>query len=128
MRKQYHLRPGLGGLLAWDIDRLIELSKELPVFQLPLSDIDDLDRPYWYDHGYVPTCRSVAEHARLINAADLSFPIILSAEGDVMDGMHRVAKAVLEGRSSIAARQFFVDPEPDFVGIDPGDLPYSKSN
>ena len=49
------------------------------------------------------------EHARLIDAADLSFPIILSADGRVMDGMHRVAKAALPGHETIAAVQFASD-------------------
>lgn len=124
MRKQYHFRPRPDGLRAWDVDRLIELARDLPVIDIPLSDIADLDRPYWYDHGYVPTVRSVAEHARLILDADLSFPIILSAGGGVMDGMHRVAKAVVEGRSRISARRFREDPEPDYVGKTPDELPY----
>jgi hypothetical protein len=64
------------------------------------------------------------EHVRLIERADLSFPIILSATGAVMDGMHRVAKALLEGRDEIEAVQFEEDPEPDHIGRGPSDLPY----
>jgi hypothetical protein len=64
------------------------------------------------------------EHVKLIDEADPSFPIILSASGAVMDGMHRVAKAALEGRIEIEAVQFEVDPEPDHVGLGPNDLPY----
>jgi hypothetical protein len=30
MRKHYHFQPGAAGLDAWDIDRLIELSRGLP--------------------------------------------------------------------------------------------------
>jgi hypothetical protein len=63
-------------------------------------------------------------HVRLIEEADLSYPIILSASGAVMDGMHRVAKAMREGRSRIEAVQFDEDPEPDHVGLGPHDLPY----
>lgn len=81
MRKQYHFRPGPDGLRAWDVDRLVALTEPLPVIEVPVAAIRELDETYWYDHGYAPTCRSVAEHARLINAADLSFPIILSADG-----------------------------------------------
>ena len=124
MRKQYHFRPGPQGLRAWDIDRLVMLTKNLPTIQVPLSAIGELDKPYWYDHGYLPTCRNVAEHARLILEADLAFPIILSSDGGVMDGMHRVAKAAMEGRSSLSAKQFLQDPEPDYVGVDPDQLPY----
>ena len=61
-----------------------------------------------------------------MEAADLSFPIILSSDGRVMDGMHRVAKAVLLARSTIKAVQFRDDPEPDYVGVSPDDLPYEE--
>lgn len=59
-----------------------------------------------------------------MDEADLSFPIILSASGAVMDGMHRVARAVLLGRQEIEAVQFERDPEPDHVGKRPHELPY----
>ena len=62
--------------------------------------------------------------SRLIEDADLSFPIILSSTGAVMDGMHRVAKAMLQRRTDIAAVRFDCDPEPDYVGRRPDDLPY----
>jgi hypothetical protein len=41
-----------------------------------------------------------------------------------MDGMHRVGKALLSGLASIEAVQFEHDPEPDYIGIQPEDLPY----
>jgi hypothetical protein len=40
-----------------------------------------------------------------------------------MDGMHRVAKALLDGREEIEAVQLERDPEPDYVGCRPEDLP-----
>ena len=100
------------------------LTKDLPTIQVQLGAIGELDQPYWYAHGYVPTCRNIAVHARLINEADLAFPIILSSDGGVMDGMHRVAKAAIAGHSTISARQFAQDPEPDYVGVEPDKLPY----
>ncbi len=94
MRKQYHFRESEKGLLAWDVHRLIELSFGLPVEQVPLSDIAELDETFWYGlEGDRPTCRSVALHAGLMERVDLSHPIILSSEGRVMDGMHRVCSA-----------------------------------
>ena len=59
--------------------------------------------------------------------ADLRYPIILSADGRVMDGMHRVAKAYLEGRETIQAVQFEVDPRPDYIGVEADDLPYDDA-
>ncbi len=61
------------------------------------------------------TCRDVVEHAQLILEADCDYPIILSAEGHVMDGMHRVAKACLLGLEEVPAVQFATDPEPDYI-------------
>lgn len=125
MRKQYHFRPSPSGLLAWDVDRLIELTAGLPPEEVPLDLISELDEPYWFGGGSEEaTCRAVADHARLMRDADLKYPIILSVDGRVMDGMHRVAKAYLEGRSAILAVRLRVDPAPDFVGVDENALPY----
>jgi hypothetical protein len=124
LRKQYHFRPGPGGLRAWDVHRLLALADPLPLVEVPLSAIRELDEPYWSGHGTPLTCREVAEHARLINEADLGFPIILSSDGRVMDGMHRAAKALMQSVDSLPAKRFAVDPEPDYVGVAPDDLPY----
>jgi hypothetical protein len=66
----------------------------------------------------------MVDHIRLIHVADMAFPIILSSQGAIMDGRHRVAKALLEGRTEIEAVQFVTDPEPDYIGRGPEDLPY----
>ena len=124
MRKQYHFRDGPNGLRAWDVHRLVELAKDLPIVQVPVSALRELDEPYWYGQGTIPTCRSIAEHAKLIDESDLKFPIILSSDGRVMDGMHRVAKALMQNITDLPAKQFSQDPEPDYVGVNPDDLPY----
>ncbi len=63
----------------------------------------------------LPSCRAVAEHARRIMAADLSHPIILSSDGQLMDGGHRIAKAWLAGEIEIDAVRFEVDPRPEYL-------------
>ena len=129
MRKQYHFRPSARGLQAWDVDRLVALTRDLPRIQVPLTAIRELDEPYWFSSGRgSATCREVVEHARFIAEADLSFPIILSSDGRVMDGMHRVAKALLSGLATIEAVQFQHDPEPDYIGMAPEDLPYETDS
>ena len=125
MRKQYHFWPSDRGLQAWDVERLIALSRDLPRRRVPLAEIREIDEVHWFDDDYQrPTCRAVLEHMAYIDEADLSFPIILAADGRVMDGMHRVAKAVRGGRTEIEAVQFTDDPAPDYVGRHPRDLPY----
>lgn len=124
MRKQYHFRPSPNGFYAWDVDRLVELSASLPVETIVLSQISELDEPYWFSGDERPTCRRIAEHFRLMQAADLQYPIILCANGRLMDGMHRVTKALANGQTSISAVCFPETPEADFVDVQPGDLPY----
>jgi hypothetical protein len=123
MRKQYYFRKSPRGLLAWDVDRLVALTSAFPRRQIPLSNIRELDESVFGEDD-PPTWRTLLEHVQLIDAADLSYPIILSADGSVMDGMHRAAKAAREGQQTIEAVQFSVDPEPDHVGKGPNDLPY----
>ena len=126
MRKQYYFRPTERGVLIWDVDRLVELSREFERRRVPLEAIREIDEAFWMN-GQEVTCRELAMHARLIREADLSFPIILNADGRVMDGMHRVCKALLDGRANIEAVQFKVDPEPDYVDVPEDDLPYDDS-
>jgi hypothetical protein len=85
-----------------------------------LSEIRELDKTW----NEPVSWRSVVEHVKLMDEADLSYPIILSASGEVMDGRHRIAQALREGREDIEAVQFDDDPEPDHVGREPEDLPY----
>ena len=125
MRKQYHFWPSAEGLMAWDVERLIELSKSLPRNTVELTSIREIDEVYWFDDAKQrPTCRRVLEHMRLIDEVDLPYPIILAADGRVMDGMHRVAKALLQGSQVIEAVRFENDPDPDYVGRKPEELPY----
>lgn len=127
MRKQYHARSSDRGLLVWDVDRLVALAAEMPMHEVPLTAIRELDEAYWFGaEGDRPTCRAVADHARLIAEADLRYPIILCAAGRVMDGMHRVVKAYLEGRASVRAVRFAETPEPDHIGVDLDALPYER--
>jgi hypothetical protein len=123
VRTQYYFRPSERGLLAWDVDRLIQLSFDLPRKHVPLTEIRELDA-VWFGDDEQPTWRAMIAHLQLVEEADLSFPIILSATGAVMDGMHRVAKAMLRGRHDIEAVQFAEDPEPDHIGRGPAELPY----
>lgn len=125
MRKQYYFRPSPSGLLAWDVDRLVQLSQEFSVRAVPLAEIHELDEAI-FGEDEAPTWRSFAAHVRLVRDADLSYPIIRAANGAVMDGMHRVTKALVEDRTTIEAVQFVVDPAPDYVACRPDLLPYER--
>ena len=123
MRKQYYFRPSPDGLLAWDVDRLVHLTRDFPVREVSLTSIRELDEPV-FGEDEPPTWRAFVAHAQLMEAAELAYPIILAADGAVMDGRHRAARALRDGHRSINAVQFPIDPPPDYVGCRPEELPY----
>jgi hypothetical protein len=105
-----------GKRLVWYTERLWAEARTLKPFDIELSAIRELDRDCWFDGGRKqPTLREVAGHCHRINAANLEWPIILNADGSLMDGGHRVCKALLDGRRTIRAVQFAVMPDPDEV-------------
>ncbi len=127
MRKQYHFRESKRGLLAWDVDRLVAAAQDVPVTSVALEEIQEIDEPYWFGHE-TPTCRRVLEHMKLVDACDLTYPILLCADGRIMDGMHRVLKALAAGNATIEARRFTTTPEPDHVGRRPDELNYGSGS
>jgi hypothetical protein len=108
------------------VDRLLELAAGLPVEEVAIDDIGEVDSVYWFDENRPPTVREVALHARLTQEVDASYPIILGPDGRVMDGMHRVMRALLEGRPRIAAVRLPQLPAPDYRDCRPDELPYPE--
>jgi hypothetical protein len=110
-----HSRPIAGGRAVWYTERLWRLARDLPVELVAIAAIEEFDEDAWFGASARPTCRAVALHAKRILDADLSYPIILSADGRLMDGGHRLAKAWLAGATDIRAVRFVVDPAPDYI-------------
>jgi len=124
MRKQYHFWPGERGLDAWDVDRLIEVTKDAPIEEVVLTDLPEIDSVYWFDSSDAPTVRKIVGHFRLMQKVDLSYPIIIGPDNRIMDGMHRVARALVEGRKTITAVRLLKVPDPDYRDCRPDELPY----
>ena len=72
-----------------------------------------LDIDGWFDKNRKPTPR--AEHWMHMQAADLSYPIIISKELGLMDGMHRLMKAHATGQTTIKTVVLETTPPPDTV-------------
>lgn len=94
------------GRHRWSVARLFELSKNLPVMEIPLAHMN-----MYYKYEDL-TLRELAGHIEAVNNADLSYPIILDEDGDIMDGRHRLMKAILTGAETIKAVRFEVNPSP----------------
>ncbi len=97
--------------LVWNVERLWELARDLPVEMVPLEKVAHYLSGRWGPER--PTGFDIARQARRIMEADLANPIIFAAEGYLMDGTHRVAKAYALGLPQLKAVRFPVTPEPD---------------
>ena len=124
LHQQYHFRKSDKGLLAWDVLKLIKMTKGFEVVQVALSDIRELKEVYWFGLGAPPIMEDIVQHAKQIFEADISYPIILCPEGRIMDGMHRVCKASIDGHKFISAVRLTELHKPDYVGKQPDELPY----
>ena len=95
----------------WLIPQLIEQAKGLPVMEIPLCAIFT-GCEIWEP---IRSAQQLARHMKQVMNADLSYPIIMDEEGFIMDGWHRVTKALLEGKETIKAVRFDSTPAPDYV-------------
>ena len=64
-------------------------------------------------HWQLKNFRDYLAHYKRITEADLSKPIILRSDGYIMDGWHRIIKALYKGEKILPAKKFINDPEPD---------------
>ena len=115
MRGPTHSTTRDGKKYIWQTERLWELAVGLQSFDVEIESLDILDRDCWFGADRPPTIREVANHCRRINEVDTSFPVILNDNGKLMDGGHRLARALLEGRKTVKAVQFPEMPEPDAI-------------
>jgi hypothetical protein len=97
--------------LVWEVERLWALARELPVERVRVAGVLGYLRGVWATQPQ--TGRQLADYARRILSVDLEYPIIFAAEGYVMDGLHRIAKAYVLGYPDVKAVRFPQTPEPD---------------
>lgn len=94
------------GSHEWSVARLFTLAKDLPVMTIPLDHLNI------YLKYKDLTLRELVGHMKSVNDADLKYPIILDEDGEVMDGRHRIMKAMLENKKTIKAVRFEENPSP----------------
>jgi len=94
------------GRHMWSVPRLFELVRDFPVMEIPLNHLS-----VYYIYEKL-TLREMVMHMRAVNDADLDKPIILDEDGELMDGRHRLMKAMLIGNETIKAVRFDENPSP----------------
>jgi hypothetical protein len=102
---QDYYRDGDGNL--YSVARLLDDSKDLPVFDAPLATLD-LSGCIWRDADMV----ALAFHVKKCMDADLKYPILLAWDGSIADGRHRILKAIALGKRTIKARRMPWKPTP----------------
>lgn len=94
----------------WDNKTLWDAAKGIKPYDLQLSALD-LDCKVW--NGDISDISSYLFHIKRINNADLNYPIIQHPNGYIVDGWHRVCKAILMGNSTIKCVRLDKMPLPD---------------
>lgn len=94
------------GKHSWSVPRLIKLSESLQVFEAPIDALN-----VWNVYEKL-TLRDMVMHFNAVNNAKLDYPIILDEDGELMDGRHRIMKAMLLGHKTIKTVRFDENPEP----------------
>lgn len=89
---------GLGDR-RWKIQDLRNAVKDEPVFEVPLAFLDLARQDFGTEGGLI----TFAQHMLHVNEADLSHPIIVDQWGTILDGRHRIVKALMEGHTTIKA-------------------------
>jgi hypothetical protein len=103
-----------GEQCTWDIERLWRLAKDLPVEAIPVEDLlPQLETVTCFPSDERLSMKDLARHAVRSYQSDLDYPVILSAEGWLMDGSHRLIKAWMLGLETIKAARFTENPPPD---------------
>lgn len=98
----------------WALDFIWELSKDLEVEKI---EVDALwEERYgeawcWQHEDEVINNDFFLHHMSRVMTADLSFPIVLSEEDYIFDGVHRLMKAKYLGLKTIHCVRFKRDPE-----------------
>jgi len=90
----------------WSVARLFELSRSLPIMEVPLDHMS-----LYFTYGNL-TLREMVMHMKAVNTADLDTPIIMDEDGEIMDGRHRLMKAMLLGLPTVKVVRFDENPSP----------------
>ena len=97
----------------YDVLAAIFLSKDLPLQEVKIKLLNRSLSSLCEDNFM-----DFISHMKAVNDSDLSYPIILNEFGAIIDGRHRLAKAILKGGTTINAVQFDKDPRGIYTDVE----------
>lgn len=97
---------------GWRAETLYRAVKDqkLKPFRLPFKHIDIGVLPF-----KIGDLEDFVNHLIRVNLTDLSIPVLLEERGYIVDGWHRVARAISEGRRWVLAYRLKENPPFDFT-------------
>jgi hypothetical protein len=102
----------------WNLKDIWHLSKDLPVSKIPVSELWDTRYSKvfcWQLNAEEITNDFFLHHLERVLDADLSYPIILSEDNYILDGVHRLMKCKHLSIEHINYVKFQTDPKPNKV-------------
>jgi len=95
----------------WKASTLYEAAKqqECELLQIPIEHLDWTPVRF----GNANRICDFAYHYKRASQADVKIPILLGPMGSIMDGMHRLAKAIAEDVEYLSAYRLTYMPPPD---------------
>lgn len=98
----------------WEDATLWVAAKGKPIVELGIEELSKMPFCGWNSQ----TLKDIANEYMAVMSADIRFPILVTTDNIVMDGCHRIVKAILEGKTSIEAIVLDVTstdfPSPDY--------------
>ena len=125
-RKQIHIRNGV----IYSVNKMQELAKGLAEEKIKISELDaDINEPLWKNDEEIPKKKYsmndviknkdknnfFRKHYNRATESDLSIPILIDEKHKVIDGYHRVLRAILENREYIQVKKFSELPKEAIV-------------
>lgn len=98
----------------WDLDTVWQLSKPLDIITVHVDCLWEEYKDAWcwqWEEEKINN-QFYLDHMVRVMDSDLNYPIILSEEGLIFDGVHRLMKAKFLGFGAIYAVKFDKDPTP----------------
>lgn len=83
----------------WRVSDMIDAVKDCPVKEMDLTTLDLSSLKFSNDDVY-----EFGQHMRHVLEADLRHPVIMDHKGCVLDGRHRIVKALMLGKTTIKYR------------------------
>lgn len=99
----------------WWVSTLWESVKDLQDEEVAVESLlHELKFDRWFQIYVPPTVENVLQHFTRIQNADFMYPVILSPSGRVLDGVHRLCKAVITEQKTIRAVRLLKLPPSDY--------------